>query len=288
VHSGAAPLSGTPRAQMERQPSPLHVGVVSQCVYPPTPHLEASLHHLAALRVEAVAVDDGGGGGHAEDARLGVARLRLRGHGACVCRTSAAWREAVSCRKRISLLSLSLSLSRYHEAASAPHPRPVSVFCGGWRAPTLRTGRSGQDTPLTASRERGGRWEGVAPISTNPKPIASMPSMHSAFLSKPAARPMGLRKLRPHTVVWRRRGSRALFVVSEGRFGRCPHSLIVRQMRSKAAMRAHREELEACGVCTTSTSQLNLHSKDGAGKREPEGWRGRADAPAAAAPARPA
>jgi hypothetical protein len=31
VHSGAAPLSRTPRAPMERQLSPLHVGVVSPC-----------------------------------------------------------------------------------------------------------------------------------------------------------------------------------------------------------------------------------------------------------------
>jgi hypothetical protein len=31
VHSGAAPLSGTPRAPMEREPIPLHVGVVSPC-----------------------------------------------------------------------------------------------------------------------------------------------------------------------------------------------------------------------------------------------------------------
>jgi hypothetical protein len=45
-------------------------------------------------------------------------------------------------------------------------------------------------------------WAGfVAPISTKPKPMASMPSMHSAFLSKPAARPIGLRKLCPHTAV---------------------------------------------------------------------------------------
>jgi hypothetical protein len=31
VHSGAAPLLGTPRAPMEREPIPLHVGVVSPC-----------------------------------------------------------------------------------------------------------------------------------------------------------------------------------------------------------------------------------------------------------------
>jgi hypothetical protein len=33
VHSGAAPLSGPPRAPMERQPSPLQVDAVRQCVH---------------------------------------------------------------------------------------------------------------------------------------------------------------------------------------------------------------------------------------------------------------
>jgi hypothetical protein len=33
VRSGAAPLSGTPRAPMERRPSALHVRLVSQCVH---------------------------------------------------------------------------------------------------------------------------------------------------------------------------------------------------------------------------------------------------------------
>lgn len=34
--------------------------------------------------------------------------------------------------------------------------------------------------------------------STNPKPDRSIPSMHSAFLSNPAARPRGLEKDFPH------------------------------------------------------------------------------------------
>ncbi len=63
----------------------------------------------------------------------------------------------------------------------------------------------------SSSASRNSRWpelpgcgRGVTvPASTNPKPSASMASQTSACLSKPAARPTGLGKSRPHTEVAR-------------------------------------------------------------------------------------
>lgn len=45
------------------------------------------------------------------------------------------------------------------------------------------------------------------PTSTKPKPIANRPSIASAFLSKPAARPMGFENFLPQTSILKFVGS---------------------------------------------------------------------------------